>query len=175
METLSARMVVRVVRLATLYERDGWMLARDAGIAVDALADPDGRVEVARCDELLERLDQLTRDPLIGVRLAAVRDPTTYDAAGLAHFARMAKVYKALSFYRKQLFEDARTKGWPLVRHLMLHYPDDAESWKVDDEFLLGSEILVAPIKNKCFTWPACPYDKSTYLPPGKRRSRCQM
>lgn len=59
------------------------MLARDAGIAVDALADPDGRVEVARCDELLERLDQLTRDPLIGVRLAAVRDPTTYDAAGL--------------------------------------------------------------------------------------------
>lgn len=38
----------------------------------------------------------------------------------------------------------------------------------IEDQFLLGSEILVAPIKNKCFTPPLCPYDKILYLPPGE-------
>ena len=95
-------------------------------------------------------------------------DAQAYDDEGIAHFARMSKVYRALAFYRRTLFEDARTKGWPVVRHLALHYPGDAESWRTDDELLLGTEILVAPVKNKCFTWPLCPYDKDVYLPPGK-------
>ena len=30
-----------------------------------------------------------------------------------------------------------------------------------------SSELLVAPVKNKCFTSPICPYDKEVYLPPG--------
>jgi alpha-glucosidase len=90
------------------------------------------------------------------------------DAEAMAHFARMSKVYKALAFYRSQLFQEAWTKGWPVVRHLMLHYPDDAKAHRTDDQFLLGSEILVAPIKNKCWTWPYCPYDKETYFPAGE-------
>jgi alpha-glucosidase len=32
---------------------------------------------------------------------------------------------------------------------------------------LLGAEILVAPIKNKCFT-SSCSYDKEVYLPKGR-------
>jgi alpha-glucosidase len=90
------------------------------------------------------------------------------DDAALDHFARFTKVYKALAFYRTQLFQDARERGWPLVRHLWLQYPDDARAQTVDDEFLLGSEILVAPVENKCFTRPFCPYDKAVYLPRGE-------
>ncbi len=90
------------------------------------------------------------------------------DAAALDHFARFTKVYKALAFYRTQLFADAAQKGWPLVRHLWLEYPDDATAQTTDDEFLLGTEILVAPIENKCFTSPLCPYDKAVYLPQGE-------
>ena len=26
----------------------------------------------------------------------------------------------------------------------------------------------MAPIKNKCFTWPVCPYNKEVTLPPGQ-------
>jgi alpha-glucosidase len=87
--------------------------------------------------------------------------------AALAHFARFTKVYKALAFYRTQLFADASQKGWPLVRALWLHYPDDATAQTIDNEFLLGSDILVAPIQNKCWTAPFCPYDKEVYLPAG--------
>ena len=90
------------------------------------------------------------------------------DAEARAHFARFTKVYKALGFYRAQLFAEARDHGWPVVRHLWLHYPDDATAQTIDDQFLLGSEILVAPIKNKCWTWPLCPYDKQVYLPAGQ-------
>ncbi|MDX9719367.1 MAG: alpha-glucosidase [Myxococcota bacterium] len=90
------------------------------------------------------------------------------DDESIAHFARMSKVYKALAFYRESLFEEASQKGWPLVRHLSLHYPDDAQAHAIDDQFLLGSELLVAPIKNKCWTWPLCPYDKELYLPRGE-------
>lgn len=85
----------------------------------------------------------------------------------LTHFARMSKIYKALGFYRKALYADAESKGYPLVRTLFLEFPDDAASWDVHDEMMLGSEVLVAPVKNKCFTKPACPYDKEVYLPPG--------
>ncbi|MFW5740040.1 MAG: alpha-glucosidase, partial [Myxococcota bacterium] len=90
------------------------------------------------------------------------------DAESMAHFGRMSKVYQALSFYRTQLFDEAATKGWPVVRHLMLHYPDDPKSHETDDQFLLGSELLVAPIKNKCWSPPYCPYDKEVYFPPGQ-------
>ncbi len=87
---------------------------------------------------------------------------------GAQHFARFTKVFRALAPYRAQLFEQAQAHGWPVVRHLWLHYPDDPQAQQTDDEFLLGSEILVAPIKNKCFTWPICPYDKEVYLPAGR-------
>ncbi|MFE8071776.1 alpha-glucosidase [Marinobacteraceae bacterium S3BR75-40.1] len=64
-------------------------------------------------------------------------------------FDRFARVYKALGFYRKQLMREATEKGWPLVRHPMLHYPNDDELATLKDHFMLGSEILVAPIVNK--------------------------
>lgn len=90
------------------------------------------------------------------------------DASAMDHFARFTKVYKALAFYRRALSTEATQRGLPLVRHLMLHYPEDARAHQVDNEFLLGSEILVAPIENKCWTAPFCPYDKNVYLPKGR-------
>lgn len=69
---------------------------------------------------------------------------TTYN-----HFDKFARVYKALAFYRTQLFAEAATKGWPVVRHPMLQYSNDAELATLDDHLMLGSEILVAPVVNK--------------------------
>ena len=89
------------------------------------------------------------------------------DTEMMQHFARFTKVYKALGFYRRQLIEDVTQRGWPMVRHLWLHYPDDEVAMQTDDQFLLGSEILVAPIKNKCFIG-SCEYNKELYLPAGE-------
>lgn len=73
-----------------------------------------------------------------------------YDnAANYAQFDKFARVYKALAFYRTQLFSDMTAKGWPLVRHPMLHYPNEAELATLTDHLMLGSEILMAPVVNK--------------------------
>ncbi len=90
------------------------------------------------------------------------------DDDSMAHFARMTKVYKALHFYRKTLFAEAWEKGWPVVRHLLFHYPDEEKAWQVHDQFLLGSEILVAPILSKCSGWPDCVDYRAVELPPGE-------
>jgi alpha-glucosidase len=90
------------------------------------------------------------------------------DEETRAHFARMTRIYRALSFYRQELFVEAATLGWPVVRHLTMHWPEESELYDISDQFLLGSELLVAPIKNKCFTWPICPYNKEVTLPPGE-------
>ena len=83
----------------------------------------------------------------------------------IAQFSRFAKVYKALTFYRKQLFVDAETKGWPVVRHPIMHFPEDKVFTKLPDDkiqFLLGSEFIVAPILNKWFK------SRRVWLPKGK-------
>lgn len=40
----------------------------------------------------------------------------------------------------------ASEEGVPAWRPLLLDFPDDTTAWAVDDEFLLGPDLLVAPI-----------------------------
>lgn len=65
----------------------------------------------------------------------------------LAHFARMARVYRAWDFYRRELVDEAALTGHPVARHLFLHYPEDPEVLRLRyEEFLVGTELLVAPV-----------------------------
>ncbi|WP_207765247.1 glycoside hydrolase family 31 protein [Solitalea longa] len=52
-------------------------------------------------------------------------------------------------------------KGLPMVRALFVEYPNDPGSWLVDDEYLFGSDILVAPLLENVT-------ERNVYLPPGK-------
>lgn len=69
------------------------------------------------------------------------------DDASLAHFARWAKIYQAWFPYRRQLVDEAAATGMPVVRHPVMHYPNDAEvlnlSWQ---QFLVGDQFMVAPV-----------------------------
>lgn len=64
----------------------------------------------------------------------------------LAHFASMARLYVALGPYRRGLEHEAAATGMPLVRHLVLHYPDDPAVRGLEQQFLLGPDLLVAPV-----------------------------
>ncbi len=74
----------------------------------------------------------------------------SYDSEQLAaHFAHNAKLYQALSTYRQQLMVEAEEKGWPLIRHPLLHYPQHGEFLHMpnnDLQFMLGDSIMVAPL-----------------------------
>ena len=53
-------------------------------------------------------------------------------------------------------------KGLPMLRALFVEYPDDPGSWLVDNAYLFGSDILVAPLFEEGV------YRRDVYLPPGQ-------
>ncbi len=67
----------------------------------------------------------------------------------LKHFARFAQVYQALAPYRKRLMLEAQEKGYPVVRHPYLEFPEDLEVLGLEFQWMLGSEFMVAPVTNK--------------------------
>ena len=71
------------------------------------------------------------------------------NAETLAHMQRFRKVYKGLAPYRKRLVAEAAATGHPVVRHLFLHYPDDPNVHELRYQFLLGPDLMVAPVLDK--------------------------
>lgn len=67
------------------------------------------------------------------------------DASTLQYLSRCVQLYQAWADYRKQLVQEAAQTGLPVVRHLFIHYPDDAAVYSLTQQFLVGSELLVAP------------------------------
>ncbi|GGJ29715.1 alpha-glucosidase [Deinococcus roseus] len=69
------------------------------------------------------------------------------DEETLKQFDRMARVYRAWAFYRIQLVKEAARTGVPVMRPLFLQFPQDQQVLDLTyQEFMLGSELLVAPV-----------------------------
>ena len=61
-------------------------------------------------------------------------------------FARWSRVHAALAPYVRHLCDEAAATGLPAQRALFLQYPDDTALWGVQDQFLYGADVLVAPV-----------------------------
>ena len=48
--------------------------------------------------------------------------------------------------YTEQLMREAHEKGSPVIRPLFYGFPEDKKAWEVEDQYLYGADILVAPI-----------------------------
>jgi alpha-glucosidase len=83
------------------------------------------------------------------------------DAETVAHFRRFARVHAALAPTWARLADEAVSSGMPLLRALGLVFPDDPESRRISDEFLVGDDLLVAPVLLEGAT------TREVYLPPG--------
>jgi alpha-glucosidase len=55
----------------------------------------------------------------------------------------------------------ASVTGVPAMRPLMLDYPTDKNTWELDDQFLFGSDLLVAPVLHEAQV------ERDVYLPGG--------
>ena len=110
-------------------------------------------VEILRTRELLFRWTEMNAFTAVyrtheGV--APVANTQFYtDDETYAHFATFAKVYAALAFYRSVLMQEAAEKGYPLVRHPFLHYPNDSRAYELRYQWMLGEDIMVAPVTDQ--------------------------
>lgn len=57
--------------------------------------------------------------------------------------------------------KDCSERGLPMLRALFIEFPDDPGSWLVDNEYLFGSDMLVAPLFEEVTS-------RDVYLPPGE-------
>ncbi len=68
-----------------------------------------------------------------------------YSDRVLLHHAKMSLVHKRLEKYLKECVKDNADKGVPVVRPLFFYY-DEKEAYENGYEYLLGRDILVAPV-----------------------------
>lgn len=63
--------------------------------------------------------------------------------------------------YIKSLMQAAHEKGTPVMRTLFYEFPQDAKSWEVDDQYMFGPDLLVAPVMDAGLR------QRPVYLPAG--------
>lgn len=90
-------------------------------------------------------------------------EPWLYDSKRVQDvFRRSAEMKYRLMPYVYAQAKECTEKGLPMLRALFVEFPDDPGAWRVDDEYLFGSQILVAPLLESGIT------RRTVYLPAGK-------
>ena len=101
-------------------------------------------------------------EPMSGAGICGSGAPNeiwSYGEEAEKIFTKYIFIRERLKPYIKELMAEAHELGTPPMRPLFYDFPNDKLAWEIDDEFMLGSELLVAPImhENK--------YSEYVYLP----------
>ncbi|PZX16397.1 alpha-D-xyloside xylohydrolase [Breznakibacter xylanolyticus] len=90
------------------------------------------------------------------------KEPWEYGKAFTDKFRKSVELkYKLMPYIYAQAKESSE-KGLPMMRALFVEFPDDPGAWLIDNEYLFGSDILVAPLFDQGST------SRDVYLPKGK-------
>jgi len=84
------------------------------------------------------------------------------DEETLLHLASMTRLHVGLKPYLKDCVRANSRLGHPVQRPLFLHFEEDPEAWGVQDQFLLGPDLLVAPVLEEGAL------RRALHLPPGE-------
>jgi alpha-glucosidase len=68
------------------------------------------------------------------------------DSETLEFLARMTRIYDGLKVYRLQALQEYQQTGLPPIRHPYLHYEEDPQLHSLKYQYLLGRDLLVAPV-----------------------------
>ncbi len=76
--------------------------------------------------------------------------------------ALYTRLHQDLMPYLQKYSRIACDTGMPIMRHMVLHYQNDANVYNMDDQFMFGDALMVAPILHLDV------YQRDVYLPEGK-------
>jgi alpha-D-xyloside xylohydrolase len=93
---------------------------------------------------------------------APPKEPWEYSPAFVDDFRRAVELKYRLMPYVYAQAKDASERGLPMVRALFIEYPNDPGAWQVEDEYMFGADILVAPLLE------AGGISRNVYLPQGQ-------
>lgn len=90
-------------------------------------------------------------------------EPWLYDSKRVQDtFRKSAEMKYQLMPYVYAQAKECTEKGLPMLRALFIEFPDDPGAWKVEDEYMFGSQIFVAPLMESGIN------ERVVYLPKGK-------
>jgi alpha-glucosidase len=89
------------------------------------------------------------------------QEPWAFGEPYESHIRAMLVLRQRLLPFLYTLFEEAHRTGAPILRPLLFEFPDDVTTYTADDEFMVGSALLVAPIAR-----PGIDY-RHVYVPRG--------
>ena len=89
------------------------------------------------------------------------QEPWSYGPTWEAINRRSIELRYELLPHIYNVMHEASVTGLPAMRPLVLEYPDDGATWGMDDEYMFGSDLLIAPVLREAAT------SRSFYLPKG--------
>ncbi|MBV9454449.1 MAG: hypothetical protein JOZ19_10070, partial [Rubrobacter sp.] len=92
---------------------------------------------------------------------APPKEPWEYDEEFVEEFRRIVELKYRLMPYVYAQAKLCSEEGCPMIRTLFFEYPEDPTSWLIEDEYMFGRDILVAPLMEDV---PS----RNVYLPPGE-------
>ena len=90
------------------------------------------------------------------------KEPWLYNPEFTDAFRKSVNLKYRLMPYVYAQAKDCSERGLPMLRALFVEFPDDPGAWQVEDQYMFGSDILVAPLFEKNTT------GRNVYLPKGK-------
>jgi alpha-D-xyloside xylohydrolase len=105
------------------------------------------------------------RQPRVPTGFAMTGGPNEAWSYGDAAYERIAaalRLRERLRPYVHQQMRVASGQGIPPMRPLFVDFPDDPAAWPVEDEFLFGPDLLIAPVLEPAAT------AREVYLPAGR-------
>lgn len=84
-------------------------------------------------------------------------DPETTE-----FFSKFIKIHVGLKDYKMKLMKEAQEDGVPPLRSLLLEFHEDDDARKIKDQFMLGTDLMMAPI------FKAGATSRKVYMPKGK-------
>ena len=108
-------------------------------------------VDYTRSKNLLQRWIEMSAfsDPIMRSHPSSAPDANYQiwdEDDSILFLKKFVDLHVKMADYKMQLMQEANQKGTPFTRAMLLHFPHDARARIEHSQFMLGENILMAPI-----------------------------